>query len=73
MMFTQIKSPLRSLGVLGGVGGIVIGLGSMLGIALSPEDVAQAHELALSGATTIAGAIALYGRIRANTRIGLED
>jgi hypothetical protein len=73
MMFTQSKSPLQSLGVLGGGGGIVIGVASLVGISLSAEDVVQAKDLAFSVATTIMGAIALYGRIRAKTRIGLID
>lgn len=72
-MFTDVKSPLKSLGVLGGAGGIFVGLGSLVGISLSADDVVQARDLVFSAASTIAGAIALWGRIRANSRIAFED
>lgn len=72
-MFTNAKSPFKSFGVLGGAGGILIGLGNLVGIGLSPEDVVQAQDLLFSGAATIAGAIALIGRVRAKSRIALKD
>lgn len=67
----RTKSPLKSLGVLGSTGGILVGLAGMIGVGVSPDDVVQAHDLIVSAATTIAGAIALFGRIRANSRIQL--
>ena len=72
-MFTKVKSPFKSLGVLGGTGGIIIGLASLIGISLSADDVVQIRDLAFSAASSVAGAIALFGRIRANSRIGLGD
>ena len=69
MTFSATKSPLNSLGVLGGVGGIVVGLGSLLGISLSAEDVVQLRDIAVSAATTVMSALALWGRIRATSQI----
>jgi hypothetical protein len=71
-MLNGYKSPLKSLGVLGGAGGVLVGLAGLVGVTVSPDDVSQARDLVISAVTLVSGAVALYGRIRARNRITLN-
>lgn len=71
MMFIKTKSPLLSLGVLGGSGAVIAGAAQMLGYVVSPADAAELSTELTGLATSVAGVVAVVGRIRANTRISL--
>lgn len=70
-MFTDGKSPLKSLGVWGGGTGIVIGLLQMVGYTVQPAEVNEASQLITGLITSGAGLVALVGRIRARQKINL--
>jgi len=54
-MLNGYKSPLKSLGVLGGAGGVLVGLAGLVGVTVSPDDVSQARDLVISAVTLVSG------------------
>ncbi|WP_339636186.1 hypothetical protein [uncultured Sulfitobacter sp.] len=70
-MFTQPKSPLMSLGVLGGSGAVLLGIAQLVGWSLTPNDAAELSDGLKGLATSVAGIVAVIGRIRATKRISL--
>lgn len=64
------KSFLKSRGVWGGAIATGLGLGQMLGYAITPADIAEGRELVEGLVVSGAGILALIGRIRARQMIG---
>ena len=60
----------QSRGVWGAVVATACGVAMIWGYHVSPADQGQAVELIYGAVTTIAGAIALWGRVRATKTIG---
>tara|TARA_R110002110_G_scaffold92615_4_gene241755 strand:- start:330 stop:545 length:216 start_codon:yes stop_codon:yes gene_type:complete len=71
-MFIDKKSPLASLGIIGGSGAVVLGLAQIGGWAISPADAAELSDAFKGIAVSVAGILAVYGRYRATKRIGLD-
>ena len=69
-MFNGKKSPLASLGIIGGSGAVVLGLAQIGGWAISPADAAELSDAFKGIAVSVAGILAVYGRYRATKRIG---
>ena len=69
-MFNDNKSPLASLGIIGGSGAVVLGLAQIGGWAISPADAAELSDAFKGIAVSVAGILAVYGRYRATKRIG---
>ena len=69
--FVRAKSPMRSKGVMGGAVVVALGVSEMIGFAVTPGDVVEVKEAVETLFTTIAGLLAIYGRITANSRISI--
>lgn len=63
------KSPFRSVGVAGGAAAVIVGIGQLIGVAITPGDVNEAIGYAVSAATIVSGVAAMFGRVRANSTI----
>jgi hypothetical protein len=84
MTLTQTKPASRSLGVWGGAVAALAGLGGLVGLSVTPDQAAeigaqadgiaagvgQLVQAATSLFAMIGGALALWGRLRAQARIG---
>jgi hypothetical protein len=70
-MFSQPKSPLMSLGVLGGSGAVILGIAQLIGWSLTADDAAQLSDAFKGLAVSVAGIAAVVGRVRATKRISL--
>lgn len=66
------KSPFASLGILGGSSAVVMGIAQVVGWAISPADAADLTEAVKGLGVSIAGIIAVYGRLRASKRIAMS-
>ncbi len=66
----DIKPWYLSRTIWASVVGIVLAAGNWLGIATGGIDAGQLADSLLELAAAIAGAVAISGRLRANTRIG---
>lgn len=64
------KHALKSKGVWGGVVAVAGGVGSLLGYSISPQDAAQLPVLLAGIASSVGGVLAIFGRIKANRKIG---
>lgn len=71
-MFKETKSPLASLGIIGGSGAVVLGLAQLGGWAITPADAAELSDAFKGLGVSIAGILAVYGRYRATKRIGRD-
>lgn len=69
--FVRVKSAFLSKGVLGGVAGTALGVSQIAGFLVSPQDVISVQEHLTAIATAVAGLLAIYGRIKASTRVSL--
>lgn len=69
-MLKNSKSPLASLGILGGSGAVVLGLAQIGGWAISPADAAELSDAFKGIGVSVMGILAVYGRYRATQMIG---
>lgn len=71
-MFEDTKSPLTSMGVIGGSGAFVLGLTQIVGWSVSPADAADLAEAVKGLGVSAMSILAIWGRMRANKRIVLR-
>ena len=64
-----IKTPYRSLTVLAAAGSLLVSLAGAMGIAMDAATAAQAVDAMAQLASAAMAAVAIYGRLRATTRI----
>lgn len=70
-MFHDTKSPLASLGVLGGAGAVILGVSQLFGWALTPADAADLSDAIKGFGASVAGIAAIYGRVRATKKVSV--
>ncbi|MCB5198579.1 hypothetical protein LGQ03_04950 [Loktanella sp. TSTF-M6] len=70
-MLNSPKSPFASKTIWGAVAAVIIGLLNLLGYATSEADAETLSQLLTGIAASAAGAVAFYGRIKANAPIKL--
>ena len=66
---TSTKTAFRSLTVLAAAGAVVVSLAGAFGIAVEPEMARQAVDGVAQLVSAVMAGIAIYGRLRATTRI----
>lgn len=66
------KSPFLSRGVIGSAAAIGFGLVQMAGYVVTPADTAEGTSLLIGLGTSVAGIVALVGRVKARKRIAVK-
>ncbi|MFN3662351.1 hypothetical protein [Yoonia sp.] len=64
------KHALKSKAVWGGVVAVGGGVAGLFGYSMAPEDAVQLPILLASIASSVGGVLAIFGRIKANRKIG---
>ena len=68
--FVTVKSWFTSKGVWGGIASVVPSIALFFGITVEPDWITGIQESVLALFSAIGGFLAIYGRIKATTRIG---
>lgn len=69
----KIKPWYTSKGVWGGVVGVAIGAAGFFGITVGEAEAVEITDLLVAGATSVAGLVAVIGRVKADRKIGKAE
>jgi len=68
----DMKNPLQSIGIWGGLAAVVMGVLALFGVGNTPENQETIMRIVLAIGTVVSGVMAIYGRWRAKKEIGTK-